>query len=59
MGEGRGLYRVLMGKPEEKGPLGRLRRRWEDNIKIDFRKWDVRVWTGSSWLKIGTGGGHL
>jgi len=59
MGEGRGLYRVLMGKPEEKRPLGRLRRRWEDNIKIDFRKWDVRVWTGSSWLKIGTGGGHL
>ena len=48
-----------MGKPEEKRPLGRLRRRWEDNIKIDFRKWDVRVWTGSSWLKIGTGGGHL
>jgi hypothetical protein len=32
---GRGLYRVLMGKPEGKRPLGRLRSRWEDNIKMD------------------------
>ena len=55
MGERRGVYRVLVGKPETKRPLGRPRRRWEDNI----RKWDVRVWTGSSWLRIGTGGGHL
>jgi hypothetical protein len=36
-GEGRGVYRVLVGKPEGKGPLGRPRRRWEDNIKMDFR----------------------
>ena len=49
MGEGRGVYRVLVGKPEGKRPLGRPRRRWEDNIKMDlFRKWDVGVWTGSS-----------
>ena len=34
-------------------------RRWEDNIKMDFRKWDVRAWAGSIWLRIGTGGGHL
>ena len=47
-----------MGKPEGKRPLGRLRRRWEDNIQMDFRKWDVGVWTGSSWLRIGTGGEH-
>ena len=33
MGEGRGVYRVLVGKPEGKRPLGRPRRRWEDNIK--------------------------
>ena len=35
-GEKRGLYRVLVGKPEGKRPLGRPRRRWEDNIKIDL-----------------------
>jgi hypothetical protein len=38
MGEDRGVYRVLMGKPEEKRPLGRPRRRWEDNIKIDLQE---------------------
>ena len=58
-GDRRGVFRVLVGKPEGKRPLGRPRRRWEDNIKMDFRKWDVGVWTGSSWLRIGTGGGHL
>jgi len=58
MGERRGVYRILVGKPEGKRPLGRLRRRWEENIKI-FRKWDVGVWTGSSWLRIGKDGGHL
>jgi hypothetical protein len=35
MGEGRGVHRVLVGKPEGKRPLGRLRRRWDDNIKMD------------------------
>jgi len=44
-----------VGKPEDKRPLGRYRRRWEDNIKTDLRKWDVGAWTGSSWLRIGTG----
>ena len=34
IGEGRGVYRVLVGKPEGKRPLGRPRRRWEDNIKM-------------------------
>ena len=38
MGEGRGMYRVLVGKPEGKRPLGRPRRRWEDNIKIDLQE---------------------
>jgi hypothetical protein len=50
---------VLVGRPEEKRPLGRLRRRWEGNIKMDLRKWDVGVWTVSSWLTVETGGGHL
>jgi hypothetical protein len=38
MGEGRGVHRDLMGKPEEKRPLGRPRRRWEDNIKMDLQE---------------------
>jgi len=38
MGEERGVHRVLMGKPEGKRPLGRPRRRWEDNIKMDFQE---------------------
>ena len=38
MGEGRGLHRVLVGKPEGKRPLGRPRRRWEDNIKMDLQE---------------------
>jgi hypothetical protein len=42
MGEKRNAYRILVGKPEGKGPLGRPRRRWVDNIKIDLREigWD-------------------
>jgi len=38
MGEGRGVYRVLVGKPEGKRPLGRPRCRWEDNIKLDLQE---------------------
>ena len=38
MGEGRGVYRVLVGKREGRRPLGRPRRRWEDNIKTDLRE---------------------
>ena len=53
MGDRRGVYRVLVGKPEGKRQLGRPRGRWI------FRKWDVGVWTGSNWLGIWTGGGHL
>jgi hypothetical protein len=41
MGEGRGAYRILVGRPEGRRPLGRPRRRWEDNIKWIFKKWDV------------------
>ena len=37
MGEGRGVHRVLVGKPEGKRPLGRLRHRWEDNIKMNLQ----------------------
>jgi hypothetical protein len=38
MGEKRGMYRVLVGKPEVKRPLGRPRHRWEDNIKMDLQE---------------------
>jgi hypothetical protein len=38
MGEERNVYKVLMGKPEEKRPLGRPRRRWEDGIRMDLRE---------------------
>ena len=57
MWEGRGVHRVLMGKPEGKRLLGRPRRRWEDNIKVDLQ--EVGRGTGWSWFRIGTGGGHL
>jgi hypothetical protein len=40
MGERKGAYRVLLGKREERRPLERSRRRWEDNIKMDLRKLD-------------------
>jgi hypothetical protein len=38
MGEGRGVYSVLVGKPEGKRPLGRPRRRWEDNVRMDLQE---------------------
>jgi hypothetical protein len=53
-GERRGVYRVLVSKPEGKGPLRRPMRRWEDNIKMDLQ--EVGVGTGSSWLRVGTCG---
>jgi hypothetical protein len=57
MGEGRGVHRVLVGKPERKRPLGRRRRRWEDKIKMDLQEVGCGVWNGSSWLRIYTDGG--
>jgi len=59
MGVRRSVYRISVGKPGGKRPLGRLRRRWEDNIKMNLQEVERGVWTGSSWLRIGTGGGHL
>jgi hypothetical protein len=57
MGERRDAYRALVVKPEGRRPLGRPRRRWEDNIKMDPREvgWGG-AWTGSICLRIGTGG---
>jgi hypothetical protein len=59
MGEGRGVYRVSVEKPGGKRPLGRPRLRWEANIKMDLQEVEFGVWTGSNWLRIETGGGHL
>jgi hypothetical protein len=59
MGVSRGVYGILVGKLEGKRPLGRPRRRWEDNLRFILRNWDLRVWTGSVWLRIGAGGGCL
>ena len=59
MEEGRGVHKVLVGKPEGKGPLGRPRRRWEDNIKMDLQEVGRDLGTGWSWIMIGTGGGRL
>jgi len=59
MGERRGVYRVLVGKPEGKRPLGKPRRRWVGNIKMDLQNVQCEAWTGSMWLRIGTGCRHL
>jgi hypothetical protein len=49
MGEGRGVYRDLVGRSEGKRPLGRPRRRWEDNIKRDLREIGIDV---ASWIRL-------
>ena len=48
MGEGRGVHRILVGKPEGKRPLGRPRCRWEDNIKTDIQE----VGGGGDWMEL-------
>jgi hypothetical protein len=59
MGEGKNVYRILVGKPDRKRPLGRPRRRWEDGIKKDLREIGWGVWSGFTWLRIGIVGGLL
>jgi hypothetical protein len=59
MGVGRDVHMVLVWKPEGKRPLGRHRRRWEDNIKRDLQEVEGVLGTGWRGLRIGTGGGHL
>jgi hypothetical protein len=49
MGEGRGVYRILIGRPEVKRPLGRPRGRWEDNVKLDLR--DIGI-DGANWIQL-------
>jgi hypothetical protein len=54
MGEGRNVYRVLVGKPEGKRPLERPRRRWESGIRMDLTEIGWGLWSGFSWLRTGT-----
>jgi hypothetical protein len=49
MGDGRGVYRVLVGRPEGKRPLGRSRHRWEDNIKMDLKEIEI---DGENWIRL-------
>jgi hypothetical protein len=49
MGEGRGVYKDLVGRSEGKRPLGRPRRRWKDNIKMDLR--EIRI-DGANWIHL-------
>jgi hypothetical protein len=49
MGEKRNAYRILVGKPEGKRQLGRPRRRWEDNIRMDLREIG---WSGMDWINV-------
>jgi hypothetical protein len=49
MGEGRSVYRVLVGRPKGKRPLGRPRQRWEDNIKMDLREIGIN---GTNWIQL-------
>jgi hypothetical protein len=61
MGEKRNAYRILVGRPEGKKPLGRPRRRWVDSIELGFRETGIG-WEGVDWmiwLRIGTTGGLL
>jgi hypothetical protein len=59
MGDERSVYKVLVGKPEGKRSLRRPRRRWEDNISMDFQKVGSGVWTELGWLRIETVSGQL
>jgi hypothetical protein len=49
MREGRGVYRVFVGKSEGKRPLGRPKRRWEDNIKMDLKETGI---DGANWIRL-------
>jgi hypothetical protein len=55
-GERKGAYKVLVGKPEGKRPLGRPKHRWDDNVQMDLSAVGLGSMAGLIWLRIGTGG---
>jgi hypothetical protein len=59
MGERRVVCRVLVGNPKGKLPVGRLRRRWELNIKVNVQQMGCGAWTGLIWIRLGTGSRNL
>jgi hypothetical protein len=59
MGEGKNVYRVLVGKPKGKKALEGPRRSWEDGIKMDLKEIGWGVWSGFTWLRIRIVGGLL
>ena len=59
MGERRGVYRVLVGKPEGKRPHGINRSRWDGDIKVDLQEVGWEAWAEIIWLRIWTADGHL
>ena len=59
MGERKVVYRALVGKPEGKNHLGDPGADGRIILRLIVRKWDVVVWTGSSWLRMEAAGGHL
>jgi len=59
MGGGRGVYKVWWRNVKERDHLGDQGIAGRIILRLIFREWDVGVWTGSSWLRIGKGGGHL
>jgi hypothetical protein len=56
MGEKSNTYRLFVGKPEGKRPLGRPRQYWWTILGFILERWDGVMWTGLVWLRIGTGG---
>jgi hypothetical protein len=59
IGEVRNAYKILVGKPEGKKPLGRHRCRWKANVRMNLREIGWQVWTGCIWLRLGISDGLL
>jgi len=58
-GCGEGVYRDMLGKTEEMSSVGRPRCRWENNMRMASRRWDVGMWTELGWPRIERFGGRL
>jgi hypothetical protein len=50
---------LSVGKPERKRPLGRPRREWENNIRMELREYGMKMWNGFVWIRVATSGGLL
>jgi hypothetical protein len=59
MEEMRNIHKILVGKPEEKRPLGRPRHRWEDSIRMHLRETGWKMWIGCIWVRTVYSGGFM